>query len=365
MALPRAGRVAILALAPTLAACTGTGAGTSEGSAINGDSSPDASVDVGLSETALGMDTAMQNVGADATLESDATSVADGSGGGAEAADVTMADVADVLTLPTVVSGAVQKGPFVRASSVTVQELDATLAPTGQSFQVTTSDDVGDFTIPLNVSSRYVEVIASGYYFDELTDQLSSGQLTLRALADLGAGGTVDVNLLTSMSEPLVRKLVTGGTPFPQATTQAESAVLSALGYSASSLGTPFTSVGLTGSGTPSGEALAASLIVEQYAVSKGGSEVAQLSQLLGQVGAATADAGGDATLAALHAALCATISAINPASVRSNLTAYYASLGATAAVPPFEQFLCPCGKEWCGSGCVDEKTDPHLWHVR
>src|SRR5262249_46300640 len=87
--------------------------------------------------------------------------------------------------LPTSVSGAVQKGPFVRGSSVTVQELDPKLAPTGRSFQVTTSDDVGDFAIPINVSSRYVEIIATGYYFSELSDDLSTAPLTLRSLADL------------------------------------------------------------------------------------------------------------------------------------------------------------------------------------
>ncbi len=106
--------------------------------------------------------------------------------------------------MPTALSGEVQKGPFVRASSVTVQELDSTLAPTGRTFQVTTNDDEGDFSIPVNVSSQYVEVIAFGYYFDELTNSSSpSGQLTLRALANLTSGGTVNVNLLTSMSEPL------------------------------------------------------------------------------------------------------------------------------------------------------------------
>jgi hypothetical protein len=265
--------------------------------------------------------------------------------------------------LPTAVSGAVQKGPFVRGSSVTVQELDATLTPTGRSFQVTTSDDEGDFTIPVNVSSRYVEVIASGYYFDELTNHLSSSPLTLHALADLSGGATVNVTLLTSMSEPLVKKLVAGGVQFSQATSQAEAAVLMALGFSSSSLGATFSSVALTGSGSPNGEALAASLIVEQYALSLGSAEVAQLTQVLGEIGAATADAGGDAELAALHAALCPTIWSIAPATVRANLAAYYASLGATATVPPFEQFLCGCGVMCAGTDggvptCVNPSTD-------
>jgi hypothetical protein len=288
---------------------------------------------------------------------------------GADSTSVTLtdaaADGAEAATLPTALSGAVQKGPFVRGSSVTVQELDPTLMPTGRTFQVTTNDDEGDFTIPVNVSSRYVEVVASGFYFDELTNALSSAPLTLRALADLRGGAAVNVTLLTSMSEPLVHNLVASGISFAQATAQAESAVLAALGFGASSLGSSFISVGLTGNGSASAEALAGSLIVEQYARSLGNAEVAQLSQLLGQLGAATADAGGDATLAALHGALCATTWSIDPASVRSNLTAYYASLGASITVPPFEQFLCGCGLFCTADGgtaatCVNPKADPN-----
>jgi hypothetical protein len=288
---------------------------------------------------------------------------------GADSTSATLTDAAadreEAGALPTALSGAVQKGPFVRGSSVTVQELDPTLTPTGRTFQVTTNDDEGDFSIPVNVSSRYVEVVASGFYFDELTNALSSAPLTLRALADLQGGAIVNVTLLTSMSEPLERNLVAGGASFAQATAQAESAVLTAFGFGASSLGSSFIGVGLTGSGSASAEALAASLIVQQYARSLGNSEVAQLSQLLGQVGAATADAGGDAMLAALHDTLCATIWLIDPASVRSNLTAYYASLGASVTVPPFEQFLCGCGLLCTPDGgtaatCIDPKTDPN-----
>jgi hypothetical protein len=63
-----------------------------------------------------------------------------------------------------------------------------------------------------------------------------------------------------------------------------------------------FTGGGLTGSGLPVGEALAVSLIVEQYARSRGTSEVAQLSQLLGQIGVAASDSGCDSALDAQQA---------------------------------------------------------------
>jgi hypothetical protein len=89
---------------------------------------------------------------------------------------------------------------------------------------------------------------------------------------------------------------------------------------------------------------------------------VAELTQLLGQIGAATSDAGGDATLDALHAALCATIWSLDAPAIRAALTGYYASLGASVTVPAFEEYLCGCGLT-CptgdgGSTCVNPQTD-------
>jgi hypothetical protein len=325
--------------------CNGDGTFSTCACAQSDSGSSDAILDEASVDTG-----ALDGAGLDATIEAQAEASIDTTLGDAPS-DAPGTSPGDAL--PTTLSGAVQKGPFVRGSSVTVQELDSTLTPTGRSFQVTTNDDEGDFDIPVTVSSQYVEVIATGYYYDELAGALTSGQLTLRALADLTSGGTVNVNLLTSMSEPLVKKLVTSGTSFSQGRAQAEGAVLSALGFSSSSLGTSFTSVGLTGAGSANAEALAATLIVAQYAQSQ-----AHLTQLLGEIGATTVDSGGDATLSALNAALCPTILAIDAVSVRTHLTAYYASLGVSVTVPPFEQFLCGGCGVLCGGTCVDKSTN-------
>ena len=324
-------------------------------SACSGDESAGTSHDAAASDSASG-DSAILP---DAFVVDDATPDAPN----AFVANDATPDVADVFVpteAPAVlsgISGVVQEGPFERGSSVTVQELDVTLKPTGLTFNITTRDDEGDFTLPSTVTSQYVEVIASGYYFDEIENQLSAAPLTLRALGDVSSNATVDVNLLTSMSEPLVFNAVAQGASFAQATAQAEATVLAALGLP-SPLGSQFSSVPLTGTNAASAELLAASLIVEQYARGMGSSEQAQLAQVLGGVGAVPVDSGtGDATLNALNAALCRTIWSINVVSVRANLTNYYASLGASVTIPPFEQFLCGCGI-MCGTTCVDELMD-------
>jgi hypothetical protein len=269
----------------------------------------------------------------------------------AKVANAPAPDGSVQFELPTAVSGVVQKGPYVLGSSITVQELDSSLAPTGRTFEVVTINSEGAFSVPIHVSSQYVEVIASGYYFDELTNQLSAGPLTLRALADLSVGATIDVNLLTSMSEPLARKLMAQGETFASAEAHASQTLIAALGFPA--LTQSFSNVSFTGAGAASGELLAASLVVEQYARSLGNAEVAQLTLLLSEIGAAAADAGtGNPALEALTMAICPTAASIDVSAVRANLAAYYAGLGASVAIADFESFIA-----LARAGCVADAS--------
>jgi hypothetical protein len=260
--------------------------------------------------------------------------------------------VDSVALQPTAISGVVQKGPFVRGTRVTVQELDIHLAPNGRSYEVETTDDLGAFRVPVNLKSRFVEVIATGYYYNELRDQLSTGTLTLRAVADIASDGTVDVNLLTSISVPLIRDLAVRGQTFADARLQAELAVLNALGFAPHGSST-FDKLDIASAGDENALLLAGSLILEKYAQSLGDSEVAELTQLLSQIGAALSDGGTSAmALSNLRAARCATVGAIDAASVRRNLVAHYASFGVAVSIPPFESFLAP------STSCRDAGSD-------
>jgi uncharacterized protein RhaS with RHS repeats len=68
-------------------------------------------------------------------------------------------------------SGRVQKGRFTVGSAVSVNEQSPSLAPTGQVYDVQTSDVLGDFVVPSAIGTPQVEIIAQGFYFDELTAQ--------------------------------------------------------------------------------------------------------------------------------------------------------------------------------------------------
>lgn len=108
-------------------------------------------------------------------------------------------------------SGLAQKGPLLRGSSVTVNELNtSTLQPSGKSYTFEVLDDLGTFK-PSNItfSSAYLENTALGYYFNELTGQKSSDMVYLRGLSYLGTDKAVNLNVLSTFVKNRVKNLVT------------------------------------------------------------------------------------------------------------------------------------------------------------
>lgn len=107
------------------------------------------------------------------------------------------------------IKGKVEKGPFVNGSTITLQELDASMNPTGKSFNGTISDNEGSFDIgTTKLSTPYALLSANGYYFNEVTGRLSSGQISLQALVDLSDKETVNVNILTHLKKDRILKLI-------------------------------------------------------------------------------------------------------------------------------------------------------------
>jgi len=60
------------------------------------------------------------------------------------------------------------------------------LSQTGKSFSSQIKDNQGSFELSnVQLSSPYVELKADGFYFNEVTGEISTSQLTLYALADV------------------------------------------------------------------------------------------------------------------------------------------------------------------------------------
>lgn len=119
--------------------------------------------------------------------------------------------------------GNVEKGPFVRGSTLTIYELNDQFVPNGKSFKTEILDDKGSFSLKgLEISSKYVQITANGYYFDELTSELSKSTISLNAIAEVENDKTINVNVLTHLEEKRLRKLINGGMSYANAKVQAQ-----------------------------------------------------------------------------------------------------------------------------------------------
>lgn len=130
------------------------------------------------------------------------------------------------------VAGKVEKGPFVRGTAIQMQPLDADLDETGESFTSTITDNEGTFTFGSKLlKSPYVKLSASGYYFNEVTGELSKGTLALNAVANLQNAADVNLNILSHLKYQRVMDLVAkDGKSFKEANNQAQEEVLKTFG---------------------------------------------------------------------------------------------------------------------------------------
>jgi N-acetylneuraminic acid mutarotase len=220
-------------------------------------------------------------------------------------------------------SSVAQKGPLIKGSTVTAQELDASLSPTGQQFSYQITSDLGTFSPTSTFASQYIGLNATGYYFDEVANAVSTGTVTLNGYNDLATESVLNVNLLTTLAYQRIQHLVTAlNMTFAAAEAQAETEVLTALNIPASNYGS-FGTLDL-GGGMDGDYILAAVSSLFVY-----GNSAGPLSQLIANF---QADIGtnGIITSAATKAALASAGKSVNPTAVAANLTQAYSSVGVT-----------------------------------
>lgn len=133
------------------------------------------------------------------------------------------------------ISGFAQKGPFSRGSQVTIFGLDEKMQPNGKSWPANIDDATGSFSVAVKGITQYMEIRVDGYYYNEITGKPSDGQITLEAITDLNKE-KVNVNILTHLVRPRIKKLIQGGMSFSEARRNAETELVSALGYSEQSV---------------------------------------------------------------------------------------------------------------------------------
>lgn len=185
------------------------------------------------------------------------------------------------------INGSVQKGPFILGTNVTIYKLDSKLRQTGESYTTSTSDNLGNFEFSGKFKKNsFIEIITSGYYFDEITGALSDSTLTLRTIGKISNNNSININILTSIEAERLRYLIQNGSDFEDAQTQAEQEILATFGINESL--DNFQSLDITSSNGNGGAALLAiSATMLQMAhtnASANGSVVAELSSSLANI---------------------------------------------------------------------------------
>jgi Fibronectin type III domain/Kelch motif/Galactose oxidase, central domain len=242
-------------------------------------------------------------------------------------------------------SGQALKGPFAIGSQISVNEQNASLSPTGKVYNVQTIDYLGDFTVSSGVSTNLVEIVGNGFYMNELTGQLSSVAISLRAIADLTVTTTPTVNALTTLQEQRLKTLMSQGMSYAAAYAQSQTEVLAAFGINSASVNSLSTLYSMQFNGNTDADSvlLATSVILAQMATdaatANGTSQPAELSNLINTM-ASQISTNGTVTSSTFVAARNLAETEINLSAVRTNVETYYANNGVTMVAPKFEEWI-------------------------
>ena len=235
-------------------------------------------------------------------------------------------------------TGTIQKGPFISSTNVLIQELDSNnFSPTGKSYSITTGDDFGSFSTQSNITSDYVEIIASGFYFDEVKGSISDAQLTLRALSNLKNDSNSNVNILTTLAKSRILYLIKNeNKSFVKAKQIAESEVLNV--FNISDIDINFNKLDISRSGNANGILLAISAIMQ------GSNSVGELTEFLSKF---VIDFEKDGTIDSptIMDKIKSNEAQANIPKIRKNLQKRYNDLQLSVNIPNFELFikkLCP-----------------------
>jgi 6-phosphogluconolactonase len=235
----------------------------------------------------------------------------------------------------------VQKGPFAIGSEITVNALDASLSPTGTVYNTQTTGALGDFAVSSKIAATQVEIVAQGFFIDELTGKISGSQIQLRSLSDLSVNSSPTVNVLTTLQEQRLKALVSQGSTFAAANAQSEREVLALFGINVASINSLSTTDSMRIDGNSDADAvlLAVSAILSQMATdaakANGTTEASELSNLANTIAAGIVDAGTLASATFIPARNIANTE-INALAVATNLQTYYANNGVTVTAPAF-----------------------------
>jgi hypothetical protein len=228
------------------------------------------------------------------------------------------------------ISGFVQKGPFIIGTSIIISELDSNLVQTGRTFSTQISSNTGNFEIKgIELNSPYVEIKADGFYFNEVQGMVSGERLVLNAIADLSHHDGVNVNILSTLEKNRLSYLLEQGMLFAEAKKKAQQEVLALFELEKAGIAES-EQLNLAEPGEDNAILLASSVILQ------GTRSVAELSELLANIGF-DIRTDGVLTNGALGSQLINDIKRMNLGKIRTNLGNRFNELNTSYDLPDFE----------------------------
>lgn len=231
------------------------------------------------------------------------------------------------------ISGCVQKGPYLNGTTITLSELTDGLSPTGKNYTTQIVNNKGIYELSdVNLASPFVELIANGFYFNEVVNSNSSAQLTLFALSDVSNKSDLNVNILSSLEKGRVKYLISEGSSFPDAKTQALGEILSIFEINSTGSFEP-EQLDITKAGNDNAILLAISVILQGY------QSVSELSELLANISTDIRE-DGKLDIEPLGSSLLNNAKAIKLDEIRASLENRCETLGLDISVPEFEKYV-------------------------
>jgi len=239
----------------------------------------------------------------------------------------------DVVPTTISVSGHVQKGPFINGTSVSISELKKDQTQTGKNYFAQILDNKGSFEInEVAFSSKYVELKADGFYFNEVTNEISSAQLTLYAISDVSNKTTLNVNVLSYLEKSRIQYLISKGMDFEPAKIQAQTEILAIFSINLDDV-SDSELLDISKSGEGNAALIAVSVILQGYLT------VAELSELLANISSDIRE-DGILTSELLGSQLMNSAKKLKLSEIRTNLEARYETLGQMVTVADFEKHV-------------------------
>lgn len=253
--------------------------------------------------------------------------------------DTTTPD--DINPVRMGLNGVVQKGPFITGSSIQIQELNENLSPNGISYNVSTEDNFGLFTLESEVGTGFIEIISTGFYYNEVSGEVTNTNLSLRALSPVLDSLNCNINILTTLAKKRIVFLINEeAKTYYEAKQQAQNEILKIFSIYEADID-DFDKMDISKSGKSDAILLAISVVLQ------GSNSVSELSLLISTI---IEDIKEDGILddSAAKLAIYNNAKILNLLGVRSNIETRYQSLGLSLSVPDFEKYVIDMWKKQC-----------------